>query len=328
VNKIKMEKKEWTGIMLFLFLISSVSAGIVSNDYSVGSYHTGLAGQEPTNSQYDSRFTLTYQQGSSRDAENADHISNIGWFSAPSYCGDGTCDDDEDCSSCRSDCACASGYTCVSGVCVAEEAPGNGGACYYDWVCSDWYPEPCPPNGIQNRVCVNRGTCSGTLGMPNQQRNCTPAIPPGPAEPLFDISAKIPLRYKWINPGDVIGVDIILFNLGNITTLDVFFKYWIVDENNKLITEIQETRAIGERDKFRIAMVIPPEIEIGSYKFYVQITYDLDKVAMAGDSFEVIRGEMGKYLWIILLGLIIFLVIGILILLIFKLKKFKKSKSF
>ena len=167
-------------VLIFIFSFQFISSfGIVSDDYSVGSYHTGLAGQEPTNSQYDSRFTLTYQQGSG-DAENANHISNIGWFSAPSYCGDGTCDAGETCSNCPSDC----------GVCPVD---GNGGGgCTYDWVCSDWYPEPCPQNGIQSRVCVNKGTCSGTLGIPSQTRNCTPAIL-GPAEPLFDIFAKIPL---------------------------------------------------------------------------------------------------------------------------------------
>ncbi|MCK4553046.1 hypothetical protein KAT80_02490 [Candidatus Pacearchaeota archaeon] len=45
------------------------------------------------------------------------------------YCGDGTCDATEDCSSCVADCACSSGYTCIGGTCVAdeEEEDTNGG---------------------------------------------------------------------------------------------------------------------------------------------------------------------------------------------------------
>ncbi|MBA7708025.1 hypothetical protein ES703_116912 [subsurface metagenome] len=118
-----------------------------------------------------------------------------------------------------------------------------------------------------------------------------------------------------------------MINLGDTTTIDVFFKYWIIDENNTLITELQETRAISERDEFRVRLNLPPKIKIGKYKFYVQITYDVDKVAIAGDSFGIVKTKIGKYLWIIILGLIIFLVISILILLIFKLKKFKRQRN-
>lgn len=42
------------------------------------------------------------------------------------YCGDGTCDTSEDCTSCNADCACGSGYTCTAGTCVADVAPPSG----------------------------------------------------------------------------------------------------------------------------------------------------------------------------------------------------------
>ncbi len=238
---IKMKTKIIISFFILIFLIQFISSfGVVSGDYSVGSYHMGSAGGNASNSEYDSRFTLTYQQPGERGAESSDYTANIGWFypsGAPApepYCGDGICNGDETCSTCPEDC----------GVCPIDENGGNGAACTYDWVCSDWYPEPCPANGIQNRVCVNRGTCSGTLGIPSQERNCTPAIIL-PADPLFDIFAKIPLIYKWINPGDPVEINVRLINLGNTTTIDVFFKYWIIDENNTLITELQETRAIS-----------------------------------------------------------------------------------
>ena len=66
--------------------------------------------------------------------------------------------------------------------------PPNGGggtpSCTYDWQCTNWFPAECPESGIQERICANKGTCTGTLGMPNQTRIC---IYEGPTEPLFDI---------------------------------------------------------------------------------------------------------------------------------------------
>ena len=79
---------------ILIFAIQFVSAfGIVSDDYSVDSYHTGSVGGNASNSQCDSRFTLTYQQPGEMDAENLNYTANIGWFSFPSYCGDSICDD-------------------------------------------------------------------------------------------------------------------------------------------------------------------------------------------------------------------------------------------
>ena len=38
------------------------------------------------------------------------------------YCGNGVCSENENCSGCAVDCACASGYTCQDGVCVADSS--------------------------------------------------------------------------------------------------------------------------------------------------------------------------------------------------------------
>ncbi len=295
--------------VIFIFLMQTVfSYGIVSDDYSVDSYHIGLAGENSSNANYDLRFTLTYQQSGESDIENLNYEADVGWLSLPSYCGDGICDDDEDCSSCPSDC----------GICpTPPDGNGGDGGCTYDWVCSDWYPSPCSANEIQERVCINRGTCTGTLGMPDITRNCTYI----PIEPLFDIFAKIPLIKKWIIPGEPAEIDVKIISLGEITQLDVLFKYTIVSEDNVLITELQETRAITKGEEFKIIMNLPPDIELGKYKFYVQINYDTDKVALAQDSFEIVESKLGKFIWIILMGLIIFLIIGIIVFLIYKIKK-------
>jgi len=229
---------------------------------------------------------------------------------------------------------CASGYTCSAGTCVATPTGGgsSGGGpsagCTYDWVCSEWYPEPCPADGIQKRVCVNRGTCTGKIGMPAINRTCVPEFVP-PAEPLFDIFAKIPLSRKWITPGESVKANIELINLGNTTMLDVFFRYWVVNENNTLITELRETRAVSKKDKFQVEIVLPSDINIGIYKFYAEINYDENKTAMAQDSFEVVESKFQDFIRDILsfpyFLLIILLIIFIIIILIKILKKKKMT---
>ncbi|MEM4248177.1 MAG: hypothetical protein QXH80_02835, partial [Candidatus Nanoarchaeia archaeon] len=67
-----------------------------------------------------------------------------------SYCGDGTCDAGESCSSCPEDC----------GICAG--APGGGGGaapsvCSELWNCSDW--GACMPDGKQYRYCWDLNKC-------------------------------------------------------------------------------------------------------------------------------------------------------------------------
>lgn len=48
--------------------------------------------------------------------------------------------------------------------------------CTFKWVCSAWYPSPCI-TGIQKRICVNIGTCSGKNKIPKLTRTCTSLWP-------------------------------------------------------------------------------------------------------------------------------------------------------
>lgn len=248
---------------------------IESTDYFVeGSAHTGLAGRIAENSNYSVRFTNNYQQPTLK-AESTDYGASIGFLSAPIEKKE-----EEDLGD--------------DGGPSPSPSGGGGGssACTYNWVCTSWFPEPCPENGIQERLCVNKGTCTGIKDMPEQNRTCTFIEPIGP---LFDISAKIPLLKRQVLPGGSVEVEIELFNIGDIEILDVFFKYWILNENNTLITEIQETKAIEEREKFEINIPIPNDVGLGNYRVFVQITYDDGKVAVAEDSFQIVESRISFY---------------------------------
>ncbi|MBW3015441.1 hypothetical protein KY330_03400 [Candidatus Woesearchaeota archaeon] len=84
-----------------------------------------------------------------------------------SYCGDGTCDANEDCNTCSQDC----------GVCPSVTPPRRGGGpggCFAHWNCTDW--SPCGPNGWQERTCVDVSGCyeESKFGLvkPVERRDC------------------------------------------------------------------------------------------------------------------------------------------------------------
>ncbi|MFZ2310370.1 MAG: hypothetical protein WAW11_02395 [Patescibacteria group bacterium] len=72
----------------------------------------------------------------------------------PSYCGDWTCNSNEDCSNCANDCGQC--VICGDGMCVSgedfyncsDDCPAGGGSCNYNYSCEDYNGESC-------RSCYN-----------------------------------------------------------------------------------------------------------------------------------------------------------------------------
>jgi len=87
------------------------------------------------------------------------------WAAEGLYCGDGTCNNGETCSSCSDDC----------GACSEDEDGGHGGGggwignCTENWYCSDW--AACS-NGVQNRTCSERNKCGTAKNRPNLTQPC------------------------------------------------------------------------------------------------------------------------------------------------------------
>lgn len=226
-----------------------------------------------------------------------------------------------------------SGVYGVGEVISPEGGPSGGGGCNYDWSCTNWFPAECPESETQERICANKGTCTGTTGMPNQIQTC---IYKGPTEPIFDIFLTISDKDKEVCVGEKIEVNIRLENYGKLELLDAFMTYWILDKNNTLITELKDTRSVKDEIDFDIAIKIPISARQGAYRIYAQIDYDKNKTAVAGESFEIVEGaqcrvysslfiflDSGKLL-LFIAGAVIFLVV---IFLIFYLKKKSKEKS-
>ncbi len=177
--------------------------------------------------------------------------------------------------------------------------PGGGGgaACTYNWQCTNWFSPECPESEIQERICINKGTCTGIIGMPKQIQVCNYT---GPTEPLFDIFLTIPRQYTKVCAGSKIKANINLENYGKIELLDAFMIYWIINENNTLIAELKDTRAVQDKINFNTEIKIPELTSKGTYRLYAQIDYAKNKTAVAGESFEIIEGESCKRYFIIL----------------------------
>ncbi len=235
--------------------------------------------------------------------------------STPSlYCGDGICNNGESCSTCSTDC----------GTCPVIPSPSggssSGSSCSYDWQCTEWFPSICPESGIQERICANKGDCTGTKGIPNQTRTCEYL---GPSEPLFDVYLTLEDKYKKICPGNKIKANVKLENYAKVELLDAFMTYWIIDENNKLIVEYKDTRAVEKETSFNIELKIPDSTAEGTYRLYAKNTYSGNKTAIAGESFEVLSEEECKlfiitkfnwrYLIYLVAGIVTILIVLILI---------------
>ncbi len=166
---------------------------------------------------------------------------------------------------------------------------------------------------------MNKGTCTGTSGMPVQNQSCIYEH----GEPLFDIFLTIPPESREMCAGRKISANINLENYGKIELLDAFMTYWIVDENNKLVSELKDTRSVSNGINFNVSMKIPGSTISGTYKLYAQITYSGNKTAAAGESFEILDGESCKivfdissYLPFIIIGAGFFLIFIITIIII------------
>ena len=129
-------------------------------------------------------LTATFGAGSqtvyavitSTDECNQNNNQNNAEINGSAVCGDGVCNGGESCGSCPSDCGkCPPGG---GGVSISGGVGGGGGGCTPAWDCGDW--SECSPDGLQERTCINVGTCGDNTGRPETTQACTYTSPPVP----------------------------------------------------------------------------------------------------------------------------------------------------
>ncbi len=90
-------------------------------------------------------------------------------------CGDGTCNGDEDCTSCSGDCGSCQEEeeeettTTTTTPPVATPPAPKPATCTPDWKCGEW--QECI-NGTQIRACTDVKTCGISTGMPATKQDC------------------------------------------------------------------------------------------------------------------------------------------------------------
>jgi hypothetical protein len=105
------------------------------------------------------------------------------------YCGDGICNNGENCASCSSDC----------GSCPPTGGGGSSGGspagiitpiilCNENWACTKW--TECSQEGIQIRVCTDSNNCKTVISKPSEIQSC-----------------EMPTCYDGIKNQDELGID-------------------------------------------------------------------------------------------------------------------------
>ena len=116
-------------------------------------------------------------------------------------------------------------------------------------------------------------------------------LPPKPIHipgNYFDVNAKIPERYRELQPGDKLVAEIKILNMQRLGPMSVEVEYAIEDDGKVLWNEI-ETKVVENEITF-IKEVELPKLAVGSYMFMVRVTFEGD-VALAGYPFNVAEPE-------------------------------------
>lgn len=200
----------------------------------------------------------------------------------------------------------------------SEEQEILGGACTYDWRCTDWHPVICPENREQARICENRGTCSDTNGKPEETRPCL-FEPLEPEKPLLNINVEIPELNQEIFPGELIIAQIEIINFGETGRIDVVLEYIITDPENKAIYSRVETVAVETKLNLIKEINLPENIDAGTYLLHVNARYG-GKVASSIAEFHVIKILLKEKIFIVII-LILIIVLAILIYIVIRQRK-------
>ena len=91
---------------------------------------------------------------------------------------------------------------------------------------------------------------------------------------------------EYYAPGEDVGFDLEVFNMGSKERFDVSLNYRIIDSNDNLLTSKEETIAISTSTSYHKSAKLPAGAKEGDYTLKVFANYD-DKVATSSFSFKV-----------------------------------------
>ncbi len=266
-------------------------------------------------------------------------------------CGDGTCDADETYDSCSADCPPTCGGQCEVGIGSEGCLEDLSCVCYCDALCYDAdnqdccididlnsdgsftgeeYNEYCgidedqnddhdgddngDGNGNGNGGSNGNGNGGGTYGS-----TTAPSEESEEEGPLFDIKVNLAEGSEALAPGDELTSEILLFNFGDLSPVDVVLNCELNNFNisdNRTYDMFEETLAVEVQTSILRNMNVPDDAPLGNYLMECSINYNEEIEVHSSDVVNVIsrlKKELPSVQLLTILGLFILLIIAIAI---------------
>ena len=207
---------------------------------------------------------------------------------------------------------------------VINPSSGKGSSkCNYIWECSSW--SICSSEGLQTRICTNKGTCKGTVGKPIEQRNCS------------EVSFNVKLRLNQLNltENETLEFNITITQKKPQEEINVQVNYLVLDaDENEIFNEITN---YSVKDTMTYKEILNDlKLVPGEYTLKIYTIYNGEKKAEDEQRFIVREYEQGEihsrlyiqlknrlslFNYIVLLGIILILVLLIVIVIKIKLRR-------
>ncbi len=176
---------------------------------------------------------------------------------------------------------------------------------------------------------------TGTKGSKKIQRTVSLVIEIESEQPIFD--ASLDLARKTIYPGEDLKVAVSLFNLGGVPPTNLTIIHFLLDMNNSVIYQEEETVFVSTKASFSKTIIIPEDIKPGQYVYSLKVPYQ-DSLATATEIFTIeektklsalvgfASSTGGKVALIWIVPAIFIVIITVLVALYFTYRKIKKAK--
>jgi LPXTG-motif cell wall-anchored protein len=135
-------------------------------------------------------------------------------------------------------------------------------------------------------------------------------------EHMLDLNIQIPEDYLNVYAGSKVLTQITIYNLGTEEIKDAKLYYYIKNSEGEIITSDEETIAIFTKIQVVKELLLPENVQPGTYYFYTNISYN-NETATSKTSFKVLEPSAGKQIteaiskprnyWYIILGILIIL---------------------
>ncbi len=173
------------------------------------------------------------------------------------------------------------------------------------------------PGSIKSIKATGSVTSNGTAKV-YIENNGTKVLLFDSTKQLFDVNVNVLPDYKSIGQGDEILMQIVLLNLRGFGSGNLNVKYSIKDQKGNLVASQQEITYVETQAKFIRKLLIPPELNPGTYVAFVEASTNSNIVGTGSDTFEV-KGktesnyppELKNYL-IVLAGFMGFIIVAVL----------------